>query len=604
MHAHMQRHDTALGLDTGQHGDDSSHGSMTPSSSNNTSKQSRTKHSPRTLSSSARKSMFGQPRSNKHLKRTNSSEIPQQLLPLPSAADNPLSLDATKPSSSTIPDGTSQQTTSADGVANGTSSITSPPIRRRWLRYPIRVPLIALLLVSLLARSSDGWTSIGGFVCGFLLFEGVSAPETGQPNRCDKWMRALMRKIGVWRRNRRTRRHRRRLLLRQVHEEHEQISKLGSFVLCFRVPFLWCFRSCIPTRLLQRRRSTRNNNRRTIDPSQSEQSGEESRDRTTMDRDRDPQPAAEEDTDVLMDVSLSLVEEEADDRNKTNTTDASSSPTPITAATASATPAQSASGTPSSSIPSTPRPSLTDSLSLPTVSALDASDLVDDAHLTGDRRPSQAIVGGQAHWHNYSVSLRFTIYNFHFHLHHWLYLLIIFLFLYMEQVYWSAHAASNSIYSFASAFCLGGSVQGLKYRDWARVIWRKTKEKIREIEEEHHLIQRTHTDETTDTATAATDLSHNFHTNDQRNNHSSHGPSASDLESGERIGLLASNNSERTHQHGHDSLKSALRNDMIMATRREQRGTGPGSGIAAAAGSEQINSDQLRQALSADSSDT
>jgi hypothetical protein len=54
-------------------------------------------------------------------------------------------------------------------------------------------------------------------------------------------------------------------------------------------------------------------------------------------------------------------------------------------------------------------------------------------------------------------------------------LLIICFFLYCEQVLWKDHAASYPVYAFASAFCLGGSVQGLKYADWHQVLWRKAK---------------------------------------------------------------------------------------------------------------------------------
>jgi hypothetical protein len=117
---------------------------------------------------------------------------------------------------------------------------------------------------------------------------------------------------------------------------------------------------------------------------------------------------------------------------------------------------------------------LADALPSVTVSSLDDGDL-----LTDEGEATRGVVGGKATFAHVSVSLKFTWRAFHIHLHHWVYLLLLFVFLTLEQTLWSDHAASYPLYAFASAFCLGGSVQGLKYADWRNVIWRRAQESRR-----------------------------------------------------------------------------------------------------------------------------
>ena len=296
-------------------------------------------------------------------------------------------------------------------------------------------------------------------MCGFLLFEGFSAPDTGQPNRIDTIMRRLIleckRRFGSKRK--RTRK-----------EKAEHRSRLSRLVTCCRLPFTWC--TCCCRRRTQRRRSINNTQADTNDSDSLLAS----------------HSVPEDDTDVLLDVAVSVTEDEP--------TKAGSAASPTTPSTGATSASASSTSHSHSSTPLHPLHDLTDSLTdhlkdsiseaLPTVTSLDPTDVNDTVDgETGSATSSSArsppvvkTIGGKAHWAHMSISLRFTIYNFHIHLHHWVYLLIICLFLFLEQHYWRDHAASYPVYSFASAFCLGGSVQGLKYADWFNVIWRKQKE--------------------------------------------------------------------------------------------------------------------------------
>lgn len=359
----------------------------------------------------------------------------------------------------------------------GSAPIVSPPVpapRRRWLRYPVRVPILSLLLVSLLARSSEGWTSIAGFVCGFLLFEGFSAPDTGQPNRIDtlvrRWILACKRIRGKKKRTK--------------QEKQEQRTRMSRLVLCLRFPFVPCRRRPTTPRVFDSDADVNGDGEsESVDSSVTALLGADDN---------------EEDSDVLLDVAVSVCEDQPRAEGELQATEGGPTATPTLTS-----PAMPAAGTPTSSRansadshitplhPLTDLTSesitesisdsiteLTDSLpSLPTVSPLDAADRDLTAASLAAHHDVSSVVGGVAHWAHMSISLRFTLYNFHIHLHHWVYLLIILLFLYLEQHYWKQHAASSSVYSFASAFCLGGSVQGLKYADWANVIWRKQQEK-------------------------------------------------------------------------------------------------------------------------------
>jgi hypothetical protein len=210
---------------------------------------------------------------------------------------------------------------------------------------------------------------------------------------------------------------------------------------------------------------------------------------------------------VLLDVALSVTEDPEEGRNAASPPTAAAAPSDVSGTAADGDEAGAGTGAdgvlpavapPSSSLsragsgiahsppplfapPSTPLHSLSefadhlaDALPSVSVSTLDEGDL-----LTDEGEATRGVVGGKATFAHVSVSLKFTWRAFHIHLHHWVYLLLLFVFLTLEQTLWSDHAASYPLYAFASAFCLGGSVQGLKYADWRNVIWRRAQESRR-----------------------------------------------------------------------------------------------------------------------------
>lgn len=346
------------------------------------------------------------------------------------------------------------------------------------------MPILSLLLVSLLARTSEGWTSIGGFLCGFLLFEGFSAPDTGQPNRIDAWIRKGMVAFQKCRRARRQATGGRAKPTRaEKRQERQELSRMRSIVHYILRPCTWCCRRKKP-----------HHDRRHSQANESAQAGSGGGggdgETATLLAAAAADEEEEEDTDVLLDVAVSVTEDAAPPPATPSTADPAHPPRPGTPAIAAA----------PDVVPQTPlhpltnlvAESLTDELTeqlkesiekiekalppLPTVTALDATDTAADLPAAPTHAATVGTVGGKASWMQMSISLRFTLYNFHIHLHHWVYLLIVCLFLFLEQTYWAEHAASYPIYAFASAFCLGGSVQGLKYADWSHVIWRKQRE--------------------------------------------------------------------------------------------------------------------------------
>ena len=400
----------------------------------------------------------------------------------------------------------------ATAAAATAAAITSPstaaaaaaaPPRRRWFRYPVRVPILSLLLVSLLARTSEGWTSICGFLCGFLLFEGFSAPETGHPNRFDTLMRKCTNSIRACRKRRRKRAAgslARRRMSAQVglgslaaHATQESFRKriMGRLSSWIRSPFRACVACC--RRRAKKHSATqapRNSNTDSDDPASARPLLSENESGAEFPRSSPDDSAAtaaaieaavaeEEESDVLLDVALSVTED-----LEAPTTSASNAGGGDASAAGGAATSQT---TDAPNTPLHPLTDLTDSSplllpslpSLPTVSSLEPADLEDDppSVSASGSGPGSAdgthastnlgVTGGVVNFAHVSVSLRFTFRAYHIHLHHWLYLLIILLFLYMEQVWWKEHAASAPIYAFFSAFCLGGSVQGLKYADWS-----------------------------------------------------------------------------------------------------------------------------------------
>lgn len=360
----------------------------------------------------------------------------------------------------------------ADGDPSSAAPAAAP--RRRWFRYPVRVPILSLLLVSLLARTSEGWTSIAGFLCGFLLFEGFSAPDTGQPNRIDAVMRRCVASIQRCKRRRRHRHAAKRRAARMAAEtagtdtrtRARSCSCVTTLLRLLRKPFSWCVRAC------RRRRhghGYHHHSAATAVPSAMDGAtvapllldGEDGR------REAAGAPPAEEDSDVLLDVALSVTE----DAQAPPSRPPSVEPAAAAGATADSllSPPGAVAAAATDVLNSAPLHALSELADSLSVSSLDAADTADDDATT-------TVVGGRAHFANVSVSLRFTFRAFHIHVHHWVYLLIVCGFLFLEQTLWSEHAASYPVYAFASAFCLGGSVQGLKYADWARVIWRRTQD--------------------------------------------------------------------------------------------------------------------------------
>lgn len=357
--------------------------------------------------------------------------------------------------------------TAAASTSPSTAAAAAAPPRRRWFRYPVRVPILSLLLVSLLARTSEGWTSICGFLCGFLLFEGFSAPETGHPNRFDTLMRKCTNSIRACRKRRRKRAAgslaRRRMSAQgglgtvAAHATQESFRKriIGRLSSWIRSPFRACLACC-------RRRSkkhagahaVRNSNTDSDDPASARPLLSENESAADFPRSSPDDSAAtaatiaaavaeEEESDVLLDVALSVTEDlEAPPASAANSAGDSS-------AAGAAAASQSPAGADAPITPLHPLTDLTDSPlllpslpSLPTVSSLEPADLEDDppsvsAPGSGSAEHASTnlgVTGGVVNFAHVSVSLRFTFRAYHIHLHHWLYLLIILLFLYMEQV--------------------------------------------------------------------------------------------------------------------------------------------------------------------------
>ena len=343
-------------------------------------------------------------------------------------------------------------------TSSSAATAAPAPAARKWLRYPVRVPILALLLVCLLARTSEGWTSIAGFLCGFLLFEGFSAPDTGQPNRIDAYIRIAMVAIQKCRRKRKANGST-KPTRKEKRQERQELSRMRRFVQSLMAPCTWCCK----------RKPKHHERRHSL-------SGELPETSNLL--------AVEEDTDVLLDVAFSVAEDKFPPAPPSSTVGSAHNSRPATPAPEVQTPLH--------PLTNLVEESLTDELTeqlkgsiekieaalppLPTVTALDAADATTGLPAPPTSAATVGTVGGTASWKQMSISLRFTLYNFSIHLHHWVYLLIICFFLFLEQTYFAEHAASSSVYSFASAFCLGGSVQGLKYADWSRVIWRRQRE--------------------------------------------------------------------------------------------------------------------------------
>lgn len=406
-----------------------------------------------TGSTSTRKSLFSFPW--RAVKRQNSTELQQASVAAMAAAQNAV---AVPPS----PSHATATAPAASGEPGATQTDQAAAPRRRWFRYPVRVPILSLLLVSLLARTSEGWTSIAGFLCGFLLFEGFSAPDTGQPNRIDAVMKRLIASIQRCKRRRRHRNAAKRRAARIAAEaggtdaRARRCSCVTSLLRALRKPFSWCARMC------RRRRHSPHGYHSAATSVPSAMDGA-----TVAPLLLDGQPGAppvEEDSDVLLDVALSVTEDAQVPPSRPPSTEPTAA-----VADSSLTPPNAVAAAASEVLGSAPLHALSELADSLSVSSLDAADTAaDDATTT--------VVGGRAHFANVSVSLRFTFRAFHIHVHHWVYLLFVFGFLFLEQTLWAEHAASYPVYAFASAFCLGGSVQGLKYADWARVIWRRTQD--------------------------------------------------------------------------------------------------------------------------------
>jgi hypothetical protein len=359
----------------------------------------------------------------------------------------------------TVPSTPSSASASVAAAAASSTAAGAPaPPARKWLRYPVRVPILALLLVSLLARTSEGWTSIGGFLCGFLLFEGFSAPDTGQPNRIDAWIRIAMVAIQKCRRKRKANGST-KPTRKEKRQERQELSRMRRVVQSLMAPCTWCCK-----------RKPKHHERR------HSHSGDLPETTNLL--------AAEEDTDVLLDVAFSVAEDKLPPAPPSSTVGSAQASRPETPAAEAQTPLHPLTNLVEESLTEELTEQLKESIEkieaalppLPTVTALDAADATTGLPAPPTSAATVGTVGGTASWKQMSISLRFTLYNFHIHLHHWVYLLIICLFLFLEQTYFAEHAASSSVYSFASAFCLGGSVQGLKYADWSHVIWRRQRE--------------------------------------------------------------------------------------------------------------------------------